>query len=104
MSKILCVIPARYQSTRLPGKPLLKINEKTIIQHVYEKAQQTMVDEIVVLTDDKRIYDEVNSFGGHCAIITEECLNGTERIIKYLETIDHTEYKVVVNIQGDDLL
>lgn len=102
MSKILCCIPARFQSTRLPGKPLLKINEKTIIQHVYEKAQQTMVDEIVVLTDDKRIYDEVKSFGGNCAIITVECLNGTERIIKYLETIDHGEYGVVVNIQGDE--
>ena len=64
MNKILCCIPARYNSSRLPGKPLLKINNKTIINLVYEKAKQTKVDEIIVLTDDKRIFNEVLSFGG----------------------------------------
>ena len=101
-NKILCCIPARYHSTRLPGKPLLKINNKTIINHVYEKAKQTKVDEIVILTDDQRIYDEVISFGGKCYIITEECLNGTERIITYLNKIDHNEYSIILNIQGDE--
>ena len=100
--QILCCIPARYQSTRLPGKPLLKINNKTIINLVYEKAKQTRVDEIVVLTDDKRIFDEVQSFGGKCFIITEDCLNGTDRIITYLNKIDHTQYDIIVNIQGDE--
>ena len=101
-NKILCCIPARYHSTRLPGKPLLKINNITIINHVYEKAKQTKVDEIVILTDDQRIYDEVISFGGKCYIITEECLNGTERIITYLNKIDHIEYDIILNIQGDE--
>tara|TARA_B100000886_G_scaffold340095_1_gene307886 strand:- start:3262 stop:4005 length:744 start_codon:yes stop_codon:yes gene_type:complete len=101
-NKILCCIPARYHSTRLPGKPLLKINNKTIINHVYEKAKQTKVDEIVILTDDQRIYDEVISFGGKCYIITEECLNGTERIITYLNKIDHNKYSIILNIQGDE--
>lgn len=102
MSKILCCIPARYHSSRLPGKPLLKINDKTIIQHVYEKALQTKVDAIVILTDDKRILDEVASFGGNCVIVTEECLNGSERIMRYLQTIDHRKYDIIVNIQGDE--
>jgi 3-deoxy-manno-octulosonate cytidylyltransferase (CMP-KDO synthetase) len=100
--KILCCIPARYNSSRLPGKPLLKFNNKTIINLVYEKAQQTIVDEIIVLTDDQRIYDEVLSFGGKCVIINEDCLNGTERIIIYLKSINHDKYDIIVNIQGDE--
>ena len=75
MKKILCCIPARFNSSRLPGKPLLKINNKTIINLVYEKAKKTKVDKIIVLTDDQRIYNEVNSFGGNCCIITKDCLN-----------------------------
>ena len=57
--KILCCIPARYQSSRLPGKPLLKINGKTIINLVYDRVKESIVKNIVVLTDDQRIYDEV---------------------------------------------
>ena len=101
-NKILCCIPARYKSTRLPGKPLLKIDGKTIINHVYEKAMKTQVDKVVVLTDDQRIYDEVVSFGGECFIVVEECLNGSERIAKYLNKIDHSEYDVILNLQGDE--
>lgn len=99
---ILCCIPARYNSTRLPGKPLLKIQNKTVIQRVYEQALKTSVKDIVILTDDKRICEEVISFGGKCEIITDECLNGTDRIIKYLKTIDYQEYDAVLNIQGDE--
>ena len=102
MNNILCCIPARYESKRLPGKPLLKINDKTIINLVYEKALQTKVSDVVILTDDKRIYDEVISFGGNCFIITEDCLNGTDRIIKYLEKIDNNQYDIIVNLQGDE--
>jgi 3-deoxy-manno-octulosonate cytidylyltransferase (CMP-KDO synthetase) len=99
---ILCCIPARFHSTRLPGKPLLKINNKTIINLVYEKAQQVHVGDIIVLTDDNRIYEEVLSFGGNCHIITEDCLNGTERIITYLNKINHSNYDTIVNLQGDE--
>jgi len=102
MTRILCCIPARYNSSRLPGKPLLKINNKTIINLVYEKAIQTNVTEIVVLTDNKRIYDDVISFGGNCVIVQEKCLNGTERIVKYLKTINHSNFDIIVNIQGDE--
>lgn len=102
MNKILCCIPARYNSSRLPGKPLLKINNKTIINLVYEKAKQTKVDEIIVLTDDKRIFNEVLSFGGKCFIGDKYCLNGTERIVNYLNEINHKNYNTIVNIQGDE--
>ena len=102
MPNILCCIPARYNSSRLPSKPLFKINNKTIIHHVYEKAQQTKTNEIVVLTDDERIYNEVISFGGNCVIISDDCLNGTERIIMYLKSIDHSKYDIILNIQGDE--
>lgn len=102
MNNILCCIPARYNSSRLPGKPLLKINGKTIINLVYEKALQTTVDDIIILTDDIRIFNEVKSFGGKCIIITEECLNGTDRIISYLKSIDHSKYDIILNLQGDE--
>lgn len=102
MNRILCCIPARYHSSRLPGKPLLKINNKTLINLVYEKALLTKSHEIIVLTDDIRIYNEVKSFGGQCEIIKDECLNGTDRIIKYLKNIDHSNYEIIVNIQGDE--
>lgn len=99
--KVLCCIPARYHSTRLPGKPLLKINGKTIINHTYECAKLTNVDKIVILTDDQRIYDDAISFGAECIIITKDCLNGTERIIQYLLQYN-IDYDVVINIQGDE--
>ena len=102
MENILCCIPARFNSSRLVGKPLLKINNKTIIHHVYEKAQKLNINNIIILTDDERIYDEVLTFGGKCAIIKEECLNGTERIINYLKTINHEIYDTILNIQGDE--
>tara|TARA_Y100000590_G_scaffold80432_1_gene89309 strand:- start:3 stop:776 length:774 start_codon:yes stop_codon:yes gene_type:complete len=110
MEFIIC-IPARYQSSRLPGKPLLKINGKTIIQHVYEKAielkKKYKVFDLVILTDNKLIEEEVESFGGIAIIIHEYCLNGTDRIIHYLKNyyiareIPLTN-KVIVNIQGDE--
>lgn len=102
MNKILCCIPARYNSSRLPGKPLLKINNKTIIQHTYEKAIKTKSNDVIVLTDDKRIFDEVKRFGGKCSIVTQDCLNGTERIIHFLNQINHDEYDIIINIQGDE--
>lgn len=97
--KTYLFIPARYNSTRLPGKPLLKINNKTIINHVYTNVNS--IDNIVILTDDKRIKNECESFGATCEIIEEECLNGTDRIIKYLEKKNISE-GIIVNVQGDE--
>jgi 3-deoxy-manno-octulosonate cytidylyltransferase (CMP-KDO synthetase) len=99
--KAICCIPARYNSTRLPGKPLLKINGKTIIQRVYERAKNLNVSNIVVITNDQRIYDEVTSFGGNCDIITEYSLNGTDVICKYIKKYN-IDCDIVVNVQGDE--
>ena len=100
--KIYLFIPARYNSSRLPGKPLLKINNKTIINHVYENVIKIKnIDNIVILTDDIRIKEECNSFNAQCEIINEECLNGTDRIIKYLQKNNISD-GIIVNVQGDE--
>jgi 3-deoxy-manno-octulosonate cytidylyltransferase (CMP-KDO synthetase) len=100
--KKICFIPARYGSTRLEGKPLLKINGKTIINLVWEKVSNCKyIDDIIVLTDDERIYNEVIHFGGKCGIIKDECLNGTDRIIKYIQK-NKNICDIVVNVQGDE--
>ncbi|QKF94408.1 3-deoxy-D-manno-octulosonate cytidylyltransferase [Fadolivirus algeromassiliense] len=100
--KISICIPARYNSTRLPGKPLLRINGKSIIQRVYENAIQIKnVNRVVVLTDDERIKKEITDIGGESIIITDECLNGTDRIIKYLNKFNIDD-NIIVNVQGDE--
>ena len=103
--KILVCIPARYNSTRLFGKPLLQINNKSIIRHVYEVAEKIEYDkEIVVLTDDIRVKESVEEINGNCLMITDECLNGTERICiainKFPELFENVKY--IVNVQGDE--
>jgi len=99
--KIACIIPARYGSERFPGKILAKINGKSMLQHVYERvAGCSRVEKIIVATDDKRIVDNVNAFGG-LAIMTPECRNGTDRIAFTVKNID---VDIVVNVQGDEPL
>ena len=104
LNSILCCIPARYNSSRLKGKPLLKINNKTIINMVYEQVKKTIInkDNIIILTDNDEIYNEVVNFGGKCFIIKEKCLNGTDRIINYLNHIEHSNYNFILNVQGDE--
>ncbi len=100
--KTTCFIPARYESTRLPGKPLLKILGISVINRVYLQVKQCkLINKIIVLTDDERIKAEVESINGNVEMITDECLNGTERIIKYLER-NSSECDIVVNVQGDE--
>tara|TARA_B100000035_G_C21024442_1_gene565538 strand:+ start:59 stop:1615 length:1557 start_codon:yes stop_codon:yes gene_type:complete len=99
---IICCIPARLQSERLPEKLLLKINNKTIIQHVYKNVEKSnYIDNIVVLTDSEKIKETINNIGGRCELIKESCKNGTERIIKYLNQ-ENIKNKIVVNVQGDE--
>ena len=100
-----CFIPARYHSSRLPGKPLLKINGKTIIRLVYEQVKKcNLIDDIIVLTDDERIKKEVESFRGSVAIVVDDCLNGTERIVKFLKNNDYfrNNADIIINVQGDE--
>ena len=102
--RICCLIPARYDSSRLPGKPLLKINNKTVIRLTWEKCKDVTNiknEDIYVVTDDDRIKSEIEKYNGNVIMITEYCLNGTERICKALEKLNK-EYDVVVNVQGDE--
>ena len=98
---ILAVIPARYASTRFPGKPLAMIGDRTMIQRVYEQVQKAAcVDRIVVATDDERIFEHVLSFGGAVMMTQPEHPSGTDRCAEVARQILAADY--VLNIQGDE--
>ena len=100
MPTVVVVIPARFASTRLPGKPLLRDTGKFLIQHVCEQASlATCVDEVVVATDDERIRAAVEGFGGKAAMTSPHHRSGTDRIAEAVRTI---EADIVVNVQGDE--
>lgn len=99
---VLGVIPARYHSTRLPGKPLLMIGAKPMIQWVYEAAgTAALIDELVVATDDQRIFDTVVGFGGKAEMTAADHPTGTDRLA---EVARRYQTELVVNIQGDEPL
>lgn len=100
--KFLGIIPARYSSTRLEAKPLKKIHGHTMIEWVYKRAKKSELHDLVVATDDKRIYDEVISFGGKAIMTSETHPNGTSRIAEVCEKMN--DYDVIINIQGDEPL
>ena len=95
------IIPARYGSTRFPGKPLALIGNKSMLQRVYERSSQSNLDKVIVATDDVRIFDHVIEFGGEAVMTSEEIGSGTERCASALDIIS-TEYEIVLNIQGDE--
>ena len=95
------IIPARYASTRFPAKPLAMLGGKPVIQHVYEKVVGAL-DYAVVATDDHRIYDVVESFGGKAIMTSIEHRSGTDRCYEALTKVGEGRYDVVVNIQGDE--
>ncbi len=102
--KYLGIIPARYASTRLEGKPLVDINGKPMIQWVYEKAAQALED-VYVATDDERIRDAVETFGGRAVITSADHNTGTNRCLEAMQKINAMEnepFDVVINIQGDE--
>lgn len=101
-TRVLAVIPARYDSSRFPGKPLANIVGKPMIQHVYERATRcALVDRVVVATDDDRIRDAVVEFGGD-PVMTGECPTGTHRVAAAAASMP--EYGIVLNVQGDEPL
>jgi 3-deoxy-manno-octulosonate cytidylyltransferase (CMP-KDO synthetase) len=100
--KVIGVIPARYQSTRLPGKPLADIHGKPLIQHVYEAARKALsLESVVVATDDERIAAAVRAFGGEVRITSPDHQSGTDRVA---EVASATDAALVVNVQGDEPL
>lgn len=100
--KFLGVIPARYSSTRFPGKPLELINGKSMIEWVYKRTIKSDLDKVIVATDDERIYNEVISFGGEAILTSKEHETGTDRIAEV--STKYPEYEVIINIQGDEPL
>jgi len=99
---VVVVIPARYASTRLPGKPLLKIGAKTIIQMAYEQAKKARsVDRVIVATDDERIREAVTAFGGEVRMTRADHPCGTNRVAEVVEGLP-PDVEIVVNLQGDE--
>ena len=99
--KVVGIIPARYASTRFPGKPLAVIKGKTMIRRVCEQAWKSKLDAVVVATDDVRIADEVMSFGGQYVMTDPNHRSGTDRCCEALYLLEN-QYDAVVNIQGDE--
>lgn len=102
--KIIGIIPARYASTRLPGKPLIKIDGKTMIQHVYESAMKSkLLNRVIVATDDKRIQKAVNAFWGEVIMTSSKHKSGTDRIGEVVQQLKNevANGDIIVNIQGD---
>lgn len=99
--KVVGIIPARYASTRFPGKPLVIIKGKTMIRRVCEQAWKSKLDAVVVATDDVRIADEVMSFGGQYVLTDPNHCSGTDRCCEALDLLEN-QYDAVVNIQGDE--
>jgi 3-deoxy-manno-octulosonate cytidylyltransferase (CMP-KDO synthetase) len=97
------VIPARYGSTRFPGKPLLRQTGKYLIQHVVEQAQRARAaDVVLVATDDERIFKAVESFGGRPVMTSDQHQSGTDRIAEVMRLPEFAGIQVVVNVQGDE--
>ncbi|MFD0941464.1 3-deoxy-manno-octulosonate cytidylyltransferase [Pedobacter boryungensis] len=98
--KFLGIIPARFASTRFPGKPLVDIGGKTMIQRVYEQALKSDLDKVVVATDDERIATEIKRFGGDFILTSSNHQSGTDRCAEVAQKLPG--FDVVINIQGDE--
>jgi len=100
--KVVAFIPARFASTRLPGKPLAKINGRPMIQWVYERVSKSrLIEDVTVATDDERILRAVSAFGGKAVLTSGACGSGTERVAEASRNISAD---IVVNVQGDEPL
>lgn len=102
MSDFVIVIPSRYASTRLPGKPLREINGKPMIEHVHERAQESRARDVVIATDDERIADVAEAFGARVCMTGDQHRSGTERIAEVCDLMDWPDDLIVVNLQGDE--
>lgn len=99
--KVLGIIPARYASSRFPGKPLVDIAGKSMIRRVYEQAKKCIhLSDVIVATDDERIYKHVHDFGGVATMTSPDHQSGTDRCAEV--ALKHPEYTVIINIQGDE--
>ena len=102
MTNFVIVIPSRYASVRLPGKPLREINGKIMIQHVHERGMESSARDVVVATDDQRIGDACEAFGATVCMTGDQHRSGSERIAEVCDIMDWNDDTVVVNLQGDE--
>ncbi|WIE04216.1 3-deoxy-manno-octulosonate cytidylyltransferase [Vibrio fluvialis] len=98
------VIPARYQSTRLPGKPLADIAGKPMVQWVYEQAMQAGAERVIIATDDARVEQAVLAFGGTVCMTSPDHQSGTERLAEVVKLMGIEDNHIIVNVQGDEPL
>jgi 3-deoxy-manno-octulosonate cytidylyltransferase (CMP-KDO synthetase) len=100
--KILGIIPSRYGSTRFPGKPLIEISGKSMVQRTYEQVRKSgLFEKVIVATDDKRIFDHVIEFGGEAMMTSESHQSGTDRCGEVVEKLGEN-FDYVINVQGDE--
>ena len=102
--KTLVIIPSRLSATRLPGKPLLKINGISMISHVFKKAEEANIGEVIVATEDQEIIDDVKQNGGQAILTKNHHKTGTDRIYEALQIIGSTNIDLIMNLQGDEPL
>ncbi len=102
MSRFIVVIPARYSSTRLPGKALVDIGGKPMIEHVYERGTESAANEVVIATDDERIAEVGEACGATVCMTADHHKSGTERIAEVADIMDWRDEQIVVNLQGDE--
>ena len=102
--KTLVIIPSRLSATRLPGKPLLKINGTSMISHVFKKAEEANIGEVIVATEDQEIVEDVKKNGGQVILTKKQHKTGTDRIYEALQKFDTTNIDLVMNLQGDEPL
>ena len=100
--KTLTIIPSRLSATRLPGKPLLKINDLSIISHVFKRAQEANIGDVVVAAEDQEIVDDVIKNGGRAILTGRNHKTGTDRIYEALQKLDVKDVDLIMNLQGDE--
>jgi len=100
--KTLTIIPSRLSATRLPGKPLLKINDLSIISHVFKRAQEANIGEVIVATEDQEIVDDVIKNGGRAILTGRNHKTGTDRIYEAFQKLEVEDVDLIMNLQGDE--
>ena len=100
--KTLTIIPSRMSATRLPGKPLLKINNLSIISHVFKKAEEANIGDVFVATEDTEIFDDVIKNGGKAILTSKNHKTGTDRIYEALQKLKPKDIDLIMNLQGDE--
>ena len=104
MTKTIILIPSRLEATRLPNKPLIKINNKSLISHVYQKGVSTKIGEVYVATGDQEIFDDVVQNKGKSILTKKDHLTGTDRIFEAYNNLNINDVDYVINLQGDEPL